>query len=184
MTEDLTSIDGVGPAIADQLREAGFETVDDVQGADVGELADVHLIGAASAEAILGGDDDAHGGRPSKLDDVRDDLLEAAERGTTKEGCARAAGIATSTLYDWLDQFPEFSEAFNRARGVRLKAPVAIKRDRLTRERDGKAGIAVRVGRDAGVAIPRHGYGPLSPSTRMRTSPTSVPAVGSVPSLF
>lgn len=61
-------------------------------------------------------DGDEPGGRPSKLDDVRDDLLTAAERGTTKEGCARAAGIAPSTLYKWLDEIPEFSEAFTRAR--------------------------------------------------------------------
>jgi len=54
MSEDLTSIDGVGPAIADHLREAGFETVDDVHDADVEELADVHLLGEASARDILG----------------------------------------------------------------------------------------------------------------------------------
>ena len=38
MTEDLTDIDGVGPAIADHLREAGFETVADVHDADVEAL--------------------------------------------------------------------------------------------------------------------------------------------------
>ena len=60
--------------------------------------------------------DRADAGRSSKFDDVHDDVLEAAGNGTTKEGCARAAGIHPSTLYDWLDQKPEFSEAFNRAR--------------------------------------------------------------------
>ena len=38
MSEDLTSIDGVGPAIAEQLRGAGFETVADVHDADVEAL--------------------------------------------------------------------------------------------------------------------------------------------------
>ena len=36
MTEDLTDIDGVGPAIAEQLRGAGFETVAD----DIATLAE------------------------------------------------------------------------------------------------------------------------------------------------
>lgn len=57
------------------------------------------------------------GGRPSKFNDERrESILSAARNGTTVEGCARAAGIGTSTLYDWLDQYPEFSESFNRAR--------------------------------------------------------------------
>ncbi|QLK26155.1 helix-hairpin-helix domain-containing protein [Natrinema zhouii] len=30
MIENLTDIDGIGPAIAEALEEAGFETVDDV----------------------------------------------------------------------------------------------------------------------------------------------------------
>ena len=38
MTEDLISIDGVGDAIAEQLRGAGFETV-----ADVLEIGRAHV---------------------------------------------------------------------------------------------------------------------------------------------
>lgn len=54
---------------------------------------------------------------PNKFDEEhRGAILTAACRGTTVEGCARAAGIGTSTLYEWLDDFPEFSEAFRRAR--------------------------------------------------------------------
>lgn len=60
---------------------------------------------------------DTNRGRPSKYSEERvNDILSAAQRGTTIEGCARAAGIHHSTLYDWLDAKPEFSEAFNRAR--------------------------------------------------------------------
>lgn len=55
-------------------------------------------------------------GRKSKFDDVKKDLLQAAKNGTTKEGCARAAGIDKSTLYTWLDERPEFSDEFRRAR--------------------------------------------------------------------
>ena len=50
MTEDLTDIDGVGPALAEQLRGAGFETVADVHDADVDDLAGVHLLGEKSAK--------------------------------------------------------------------------------------------------------------------------------------
>ena len=116
MTEDLTSIDGVGPAIAEQLRDAGFETAGDVHGADVDELADVHLIGQASAEAILEGDDEAHGGRPSKLEEYKDDILAAAEQGLTYEGIARVAGVGVSTLHEWRNQHDQFSESLERAR--------------------------------------------------------------------
>jgi len=116
MTEDLTSIDGVGPAIAEQLREAGFDTVDHVQNADVDELAEVHLIGEASAEAILEGDDEAHGGRPSKLDEHKDEILAAAEEGLTYEGIARVAGVGVSTLHEWRNEHEEFSESLERAR--------------------------------------------------------------------
>lgn len=56
-------------------------------------------------------------GRPSKFTpDRREAILKAARNGTTIEGCARAAGISHTCLYDWLDNYPEFSEAFNRAR--------------------------------------------------------------------
>ena len=42
MTEDLISIDGVGDAIAEQLRDAGYETVAAVESATVDELAVNH----------------------------------------------------------------------------------------------------------------------------------------------
>ena len=116
MTEDLTEIDGVGDAIAEQLREAGFETVADVEDATVDDLADVHLIGEASAKAILDGDDEAHGGRPSMLNEYEDDLLAAAREGLTYEGIARVAGVGVSTLHEWRDDHEDFSESLERAR--------------------------------------------------------------------
>ena len=116
MTEDLTEIDGVGDAIAEQLREAGFETVADVEDATVDDLADVHLIGEASAKAILDGDDEAHGGRPSMLNEYEDDLLAAAREGLTYEGIARVAGVGVSTLHEWRDEHDQFSESLERAR--------------------------------------------------------------------
>ncbi|WP_324757001.1 50S ribosomal protein L32e [Haloarcula montana] len=49
---ELTDISGVGDAKADSLREAGFETVDDIRGADQSALAEVSGIGNALAARI------------------------------------------------------------------------------------------------------------------------------------
>lgn len=122
MSDDLTSIDGVGPTIAENLRQAGFESVADVENATVEALSEVHLIGPESARAILEGDSAAHGGRPDKFTDDRvKDAIEAAKDGFSKAGCARAAGVVPSTLNNWLNANPdygdgEFLEAFTRAR--------------------------------------------------------------------
>ncbi|WP_336364470.1 50S ribosomal protein L32e [Halalkalicoccus salilacus] len=49
---ELTDISGVGDAKADALREAGFETVEDVKAASQDELADVEGVGNALAARI------------------------------------------------------------------------------------------------------------------------------------
>ena len=117
MTECLTDIDGVGDAIAEQLREAGFETVADVENATVDELADVHMLGEASAAAIL--DEDGSGkGRESKFERVKDDLLEAADGYINLKQVANKGGVARSTLYKYLDEHDDFSDSFKRARGA------------------------------------------------------------------
>ncbi|SEQ31285.1 helix-hairpin-helix domain-containing protein [Natrinema salaciae] len=115
MTEDLTEIDGVGPAIAEALEEAGFETVDDVLTASVDELAAIHMLGESSAASILE-DEDGGKGRPSKLEKYEDDIFEAARQGLTYEGIARVAGVGVSTLHDWREAHEDFSESLERAR--------------------------------------------------------------------
>ena len=50
--ESLTDISGVGDAKADALREAGFETVDDVRAASQEELAEAEGVGNALAARI------------------------------------------------------------------------------------------------------------------------------------
>ncbi|ELZ91136.1 50S ribosomal protein L32e [Haloferax sulfurifontis] len=55
MSEEITELEdisGVGPSKADALREAGFESVDDVQAASQSELAEVDGIGNALAARI------------------------------------------------------------------------------------------------------------------------------------
>ena len=118
MTEDLTDIDGVGDAIAEQLRDAGYETVAAVESATVDELADVHMLGESSAKAILGDDDGATKGRDFALDEGdHDTLIEAAETKKSKRGCARSAGVSHTALQRYLDAHDDFRASFKQARG-------------------------------------------------------------------
>jgi len=117
MTEDLISIDGVGDAIAEQLRDAGYDTVADVESATVDELADVHMLGESSAKAILGDDDGATKGKDFALDEGdHDTLIEAAKTGLSKRGCARAAGVSHTALQRYLDAHDDFRASFAQAR--------------------------------------------------------------------
>ena len=55
---ELTDISGVGDSKADALREAGFETVEDIRGADQSELTEAQGVGnalAARIKADIGG---------------------------------------------------------------------------------------------------------------------------------
>ncbi|TKX75365.1 50S ribosomal protein L32e [Halorubrum sp. GN11_10-6_MGM] len=52
MADELEDISGVGPSKADALREAGYETVEDVKAASQSELSEVDGIGNALAARI------------------------------------------------------------------------------------------------------------------------------------
>jgi len=58
MADELEDISGVGPSKADALREAGYETVEDVKAASQSELSEVDGVGnalAARVKADVGG---------------------------------------------------------------------------------------------------------------------------------
>jgi hypothetical protein len=56
-------------------------------------------------------------GRPSKFPAVRDDLLKAADSFKNMEQVANAGGLQSKkTLYNYLDEHPDFLHAFKRAR--------------------------------------------------------------------
>jgi len=55
-------------------------------------------------------------GRPSKFEDYREAILNAAQEPIKTRDVARTAGVGKSTLYAWLDEYDEFSDAFERAR--------------------------------------------------------------------
>ena len=115
---DLLELEGVGPAIAEQLRSAGYETAEDVRSADVDELQDVHMIGESSARAILNGDGQSKGRSFSITTDDHDELLAAAREGKSKRGCARSAGVDKDSLDRYLDHNEDFCDSFRRARAV------------------------------------------------------------------
>jgi large subunit ribosomal protein L32e len=52
MAEELTDVDGVGESKAETLREAGYETVEDLKRASQDELADTEGVGKALAARI------------------------------------------------------------------------------------------------------------------------------------
>lgn len=72
------------------------------------------------------GDEDAINphGRPSKFQDCRQDLLDAARTPINHRQIANAGGIAKSTLYDWLNKHADFSDSFKRARAQAADALV------------------------------------------------------------
>ena len=110
--EDLTTIPNVGPEKADRLREAGFETVDDVKEASIEDLCVVDGIARQTAEEIV---DDVPRDT-GKLEEVREDLLDVATEPVTDEIVANAAGISRSTLHNYLDRHPEFEREYRKRR--------------------------------------------------------------------
>lgn len=57
------------------------------------------------------------GGRKSKYNDIDLDEVESwAKEGLTDYEIAKRLGIGVSTLYEWKNKFPEFSEALKRAK--------------------------------------------------------------------
>lgn len=118
MTDNLTSITGIGPTIAENLRAAGFETADEVLEADVDELTQADRVGESTAKALLEGETSGYNGRPSNLDDYWEDIMDAAEEGLTYEGIARVAGVGRSTLDDWRANHEEFNAELERHRST------------------------------------------------------------------
>lgn len=118
MTDDLTALENVGPARADDLRAAGFETTAEVRSADVEELTQIDGIGEELAEAIQNEEPNLkNAGRESEIGEYADDLLEAAAIPQTKMGIARDAGLSYRALQNYLNDYADFAAAFRKQRG-------------------------------------------------------------------
>lgn len=68
--------------------------------------------------------------KPIKHTGLRENaVVKAVRNGATREVAAAAAGIAPSTLYDWLNRYMEFSERIHRASAdAEIEAIEALKR--------------------------------------------------------
>jgi large subunit ribosomal protein L32e len=80
--QELEDISGVGPSKAEKLRDAGYETVEDVKAASQSELADVEGIGnalAARIKADVGGLEVSEETEAEVEDETEEDVEETEE---------------------------------------------------------------------------------------------------------
>lgn len=79
--EDLTQISGVGDAKAESLREAGYETIEDLKAASQDELAEVDGVGTALAARIKAdiGDIEVSEETEAEIEDTEEDVEEEEE---------------------------------------------------------------------------------------------------------
>ena len=101
MADELEDISGVGPSKADALREAGYETVEDVKAASQSELSEVDGVGnalAARVKADVGGlevDEEADAEIEDETDEEED--ADEADADEDVETELRARGHADKT---------------------------------------------------------------------------------------
>jgi large subunit ribosomal protein L32e len=80
--QELEDISGVGPSKAEKLRDAGYETVEDVKAASQSELADIEGIGnalAARIKADVGGLEVSEETEAEVEDDTDEEVAETDE---------------------------------------------------------------------------------------------------------
>lgn len=124
MTEydELEAIPGIGPAIADNLRAAGYETPDAVMAADVDELAAVELIGESSAEAILNGEARGRRGPEPQVDEVIGDVRRQLEKPISNRAAIAQSDIGRATHKEWLKKdghpYTKYQEMYEEARAI------------------------------------------------------------------
>ena len=101
MADELEDISGVGPSKADALREAGYETVEDVKAASQSELSEVDGVGnalAARIKADVGGlevDEEADAEIEDETDE--EESVEETDADETVETELRPRGHADKT---------------------------------------------------------------------------------------
>lgn len=101
MADELEDISGVGPSKADALREAGYETVEDVKAASQSELSEVDGVGnalAARIKADVGGlevDEEADAEIEDETDE--EEPVEEADESEDVETELRPRGHADKT---------------------------------------------------------------------------------------
>ena len=100
MAEVLEDISGVGPSKADALREAGYETVEDVKAASQSELSEVDGVGnalAARIKADVGGLEVDEEADAEIEDETEEEAADEAESDEDVETELRPRGHADKT---------------------------------------------------------------------------------------
>ncbi|MFC7098285.1 50S ribosomal protein L32e [Halobaculum marinum] len=113
--ESLEDISGVGPSKADALREAGYESVEDVKAASQGELAEVDGIGnalAARIKADVGG---------LEVEEETDAEIEEEESEAEAEEAEEEDVETELRPRGHADKTPELDEERARALGKKLR---------------------------------------------------------------
>jgi len=137
MTDDIESITGIGPQIAENLRAAGFETADEVTEASVDELTEVELIGESTAEAIVAGDLEGRKGRDPTVEEHLDAVREQLEKPISDRAAIAQSPIGRKTHKEWLDKDGEPYEAYQEMyRDARAIAEERLAMDGLYGEAD------------------------------------------------
>ena len=98
--ESLEDISGVGSSKADALREAGYESIEDIQAASQGELSEVDGVGNALAARIKAGVGDLEVSEETEAeveDDTEEEAADEAESDEAVETELQARGHADKT---------------------------------------------------------------------------------------
>ncbi|ESP88909.1 50S ribosomal protein L32e [Candidatus Halobonum tyrrellensis] len=171
--EELEDISGVGPSKAEALREAGYESVEDVQAASQSELADVDGVGnalAARIKADVGGlevdtETDAEIEEDETETEADDEETEAAETELRPRGHAdKTPDLSNDAARALVQKHRESKPQFNRQDYHKKKrTPTSWRRPRggLSKQRRGIKGKGPKV--EAGYGSPKAARG-LHPS--------------------
>jgi large subunit ribosomal protein L32e len=122
---ELTAVDGVGDETADELREAGFETVSDLQEADQDDLSEVEGIGTALAARIKADVEEIDVDDSEASEETPEELTEVSGVGEEKAEALRAAGFDTVADLERAGQSDLADvEGIGNALAARIKADV------------------------------------------------------------
>lgn len=161
--EELTDISGVGDAKAEQLREAGIETVDDIRELTQEELAGVDGIGNALAARIKAdvGDLEVADETEAEVEDETPEAAEKVDEDVETELQPRGLADKTPELSDDEDRLLAQRERvgkpqFNRQDyHMKKRTPTSWRRPRggLSKQRRGYKGKGPKV--EAGYRTPK-----------------------------
>ncbi len=122
---ELTAVDGVGEETADELRDAGFETVADLREADQDDLSEVEGIGTALAARIKADVEEIDVDDSEASEETPEELTEVSGVGEEKAEALRAAGFDTVADLERADQSNLADvEGIGNALAARIKADV------------------------------------------------------------